>query len=32
LPTADRIVDSDPETALVAAYDAGRQIGTGLAC
>ena len=30
LSTADRIVDSDPESALVLAYDAGRQIGTGL--
>lgn len=30
LSTADRIVDVDPESALVLAYDAGRQIGTGL--
>ncbi|MEP6561175.1 MAG: hypothetical protein ABJD68_08900 [Nakamurella sp.] len=30
LSTADRIVDSDPESALVLAYDAGRQVGTGL--
>ena len=28
--TAALILDSDPESALVLAYDAGRQIGTGL--
>ena len=30
LSTAALILDSDPESALVLAYDAGRQIGTGL--
>lgn len=30
LSSADLVVDSDPESALVLAYDAGRQIGTGL--
>ena len=30
LSSADLVVDSDPESALVLAYDARRQIGTGL--